>query len=78
MHQLLNEKESKIKELHADLYRLNETYKRQTKDKEDVIKKLEREVEDKSRKEIELDTKIKQIEKVNEKNANEINSKHNQ
>ena len=63
---------------HTDLYSLNEKFKRQQKDKEDVIQKLEKEVEEKSRKEIELDTKIKQIEKLNEKNANEINTKHNQ
>lgn len=75
---MLDDKETKIKELHTDLYKLNETYKKSTKDKEDVIKKLEKEVEEKSRKEIELDSKIKQIEKVNEKNANEINNKHSQ
>jgi len=65
---------------------LNEKLKKLEKDRvtarplitlqKDVMRKLETDVEQKSRKVVELENKIKQIEKVNEKNTNEVTTKY--
>lgn len=61
---------------HEEVYALNESYKQQDKDRNDVIERLSKENEDKMKILIDLETKINALEKKNEKNNNEIVTKY--
>lgn len=58
------------------MYGLNEKFKQQEKDRNDVIERLTRENEDKMKILIDLETKITSLEKRNEKENNEIVTKY--
>jgi len=55
---------------------LNEKFKQQEKDRNDVIERLTRENEEKMKVLIDLETKIQTLEKKNEKENNEIVTKY--
>ncbi|CDW79859.1 UNKNOWN [Stylonychia lemnae] len=73
---MIGDKESQIKKLHDEVYGLNEKYKNQEKDRNDVIERLTRENEEKMKVLIDLETKIQTLEKKNEKENNEIVTKY--
>jgi hypothetical protein len=60
---------------HDEIYGLNEKYKQQEKDRNDVIERLTRENEERMRTMIDLENKIQALEKQNERNNNEVISK---
>ena len=61
---------------HDEVYGLNEKFKSQEKDRNDVIERLTRENEEKMKVLIDLETKIQTLEKKNEKENNEIVTKY--
>lgn len=58
------------------MYALNEKFKQQEKDRNDVIERLTRENQEKLKVLIDLETKIETLEKKNEKDNNEIVTKY--
>eukprot|EP00347_Sterkiella_histriomuscorum_P022548 403338076 len=73
---MIGEKENTIKNQHDEVYSLNEKFKQQEKDRNDVIERLTRENEEKMKVLIDLETKIQSLEKKNEKDNNEIVTKY--
>mmetsp|Transcript_15721 Transcript_15721/g.24143 ORF Transcript_15721/g.24143 Transcript_15721/m.24143 type:complete len:121 (+) Transcript_15721:15-377(+) len=71
VYKLISEKEKQIQQLHTEVYHLQDKYKEQYKDREDVILRLTRDNDESMKKMIELESKIQSLEKKNEKVTND-------
>lgn len=67
VHQMIKEKTNKIEEVHNEVYGLQDRYKSQQLDRDDVVLRLTRENDEAMKKMIELEAKIQEHEKKNEK-----------
>ena len=67
IHQLIKEKQDEIQSMHTEVFELQTKYKTQTQDREDVILRLNRENDAAMKKHIQLENKIQEYIKKNEK-----------
>ena len=69
------EKDTQINSYHEELYMLNEEFKEQKTSGNQVIAKLNRDIEQKASLIVDLESKIKELESKKEKRTNEISQK---
>jgi hypothetical protein len=72
---MIADKEIDINTFHNELYLLKEEAMSKKKDGQDVIARLNLDIETKSTQIVDLESKIEQLEKKKEKNRNELASK---